>query len=86
MREHFICDKCGLCCENLNLSHEYDDLNDGTGTCIYFDRETRLCTIYENRPEKCNIEASYYRFENQYSYHDYLKLNYESCRSLKGGR
>jgi hypothetical protein len=83
MREQFHCDKCGLCCENLNLSSEYDDLNDGTGTCRYFDKETRLCTIYDNRPEKCNIEASFYRFKDKYTYEEYLELNYKACRELK---
>ena len=86
MREHFVCDKCGLCCENLGMSQDYNDLNDGTGTCRFFDKETRLCTIYENRPKKSNIEASYYRFKKQYTYDEYLELNYEACRVLKEGK
>lgn len=34
----FECDKCGLCCMNLNKSSLYDDLNDGTGVCIFLIR------------------------------------------------
>ena len=83
MVNNFVCDKCGLCCERLNLSHEYDDLNDGTGTCIYFDKRKRLCSIYENRPEKCNIEASYYRFKSVLSYEEYLEINYQTCKLFK---
>ena len=82
----FLCEKCGLCCQNLDKSDIYNDLNDGTGVCIYFEKETKLCTIYDNRPAKCNVMAFYQYVKNDISLEDYLKMNYESCRRLKGER
>lgn len=79
----FPCDKCGKCCENLNKSPLYSDLNDGTGKCIHYDRGTKFCRIYEHRPEKCNIIASYKYFKDKYSFEEYVQINIDSCRKLK---
>lgn len=48
----FHCDCCGLCCMNLDKSDLYSDLNRGDGICKYFDEQTHLCSIYDERPEK----------------------------------
>lgn len=80
----FRCDKCGLCCQNLNHSSLYDDLNDGNGVCVYYDKKTHLCRIYNERPEKCNIQKAYNFFSDIYTYDEYLQLNYLSCKVLKG--
>ena len=81
----FKCEKCGLCCQNLNLNSLYDDLNDGTGVCIYYNRETRLCNIYEKRPEKCNVDETYKYFAKYMSYENYINMNIEVCKKLKEG-
>lgn len=52
----FYCDCCGLCCMNLSKSEIYSDLDRGDGICKYFDMDSKLCTIYEERPEKCNVD------------------------------
>lgn len=79
----FECKKCGLCCRSLNRSELYKDLDDGTGTCRYFDKDTNLCKIYYNRPEKCNVEAMYKYFRNVMSYEEYINANMESCNQLR---
>lgn len=79
----FPCNQCGLCCEHLAGSSLYHDLDDGSGTCKYFDRKSRLCTIYEHRPQKCNINAAYVWFQTQMNYETYSKLNLEACQKLK---
>lgn len=79
----FPCDQCGLCCEHLSGSPLYQDLDDGTGICKYFDRKSRLCTIYEHRPKKCNINAAYSWFQTQMSYEAYCQINLEACQKLK---
>lgn len=84
-KEKFVCDMCGICCQSLNGNALYDDLNDGTGVCIYYDHETHKCKIYEKRPNKCNIEKYYDNIKNQISYEEYLNMNYEICKRLKGG-
>lgn len=80
----FPCDKCGLCCRNLNMSFLYDDLHDGTGVCRYLDKHTNLCTIYNERPEKCNIVDSYEHFKDKISFNGYIQLNIDACKKLKG--
>lgn len=79
----FSCDKCGKCCENLGCSELYIDLDDGTGSCIFFNKTTRLCNIYDTRPEKCRVDASYKYFKDAMAYETYLALNYEMCKKLK---
>lgn len=50
MADSFPCDCCGICCETLIRLDVYNDLDDGTGHCRYYDRISHLCTIYEHRP------------------------------------
>ncbi len=79
----FPCDKCGLCCEHLSGAALYKDLDNGTGTCRYFNRQTRLCSIYEKRPQKCDINAAYVWFQAQMSYDEYRQMNIDACQKLK---
>lgn len=79
----FVCDKCGKCCRKLKKSLLYADLDDGTGTCIYYNFRTHLCKIYEKRPILCNIKDAYIFFQNEMTYEEYLSLNYDACKILK---
>lgn len=79
----FICDKCGACCRNLHKSELYKNLHNGDGVCRYL--QGNECSIYEDRPLICRIEESYELFfKSQLSYEEYIELNYESCKLLKG--
>lgn len=80
----FKCDKCGLCCQNLNKSDYFTDLDDGTGTCIFFDKKTNLCRVYNERPLKCNVDLLYsIVFRKYMSQEDYYYYNYLMCQRLK---
>lgn len=80
----FICSKCGLCCRNLKLSFLYNDLNRGDGICKYFDTDSNLCTIYENRPILCNIDEAFkIYFAYKMTKEEYYELNYKACKQLK---
>lgn len=82
--EKFKCDHCGLCCKNLHRSTIYASLDRGDGTCRYFDVTESICSIYENRPIVCNIDAMYARyFADQMSKDKYYELNYSGCDELK---
>lgn len=84
MYKIFNCDKCGLCCQNLKISSLYKDLDRGDGTCIFYNEDTKLCNIYENRPIICNIEKFYkVYFAGKIKKYNYYKLNYEACKKLK---
>lgn len=78
----FECDKCGLCCRNLNRSPLYKELDDGTGKCRFL--KGSLCGIYEERPLLCRIEESYDAFFKEImSKEEYYRLNTEVCNQLK---
>lgn len=80
----FPCDCCGQCCMNLSNSPLYGDLDDGHGICRYFNIKTHLCSIYERRPVKCNIDAMYDKYFSMYmSREEYYSINIEACNGLK---
>ena len=82
--EGFHCWRCGACCMSLAGIEGYENLDDGTGTCIYFDRETRDCKIYEHRPLTCDVWGTYEEyFRNDLSREEYARINTESCRELR---
>jgi len=82
--EMFQCDCCGLCCMNLKKSELYSDLDRGDGICKYFDMKSKLCSIYYNRPDKCNVDKTYDTFfKRRISIEEYYQLNYEACNELK---
>lgn len=69
---------------NLNLSSLYSDLDRGDGICKYFDTDNKLCSIYETRPLKCNIDKSYeLYFKDQLTRDEYYEINYRACKELK---
>jgi hypothetical protein len=86
LKKMFQCDCCGLCCMKVGSSPLYCDLDRGDGICRYFDCNSRLCTIYYNRPDRCNVDKSYEMyFKDKLTLEQYYELNYEVCKKLKGG-
>ena len=79
----FPCDRCGLCCQHLTGVESYEDLDDGTGVCRYFDHNSKLCTIYDQRPQKCRVKESYIYYQALMSYDEYIQMNIEGCKRLK---
>jgi len=83
MKNKFICNKCGLCCRNIDLVEVLNDFHNGNGICRYLNMETNLCNIYDNRPDICNVEKSYELFfAERYSEDEYIEMNYEGCEIL----
>ena len=73
----FRCDCCGECCRHLSLSEIYSDLDRGDGVCKFFDEDISLCTIYENRPIKCNVDAMFETyFSQRMTREEYEEINY----------
>lgn len=78
----FECDMCGECCRNIRLSELYNNLDDGTGTCIYLDGNK--CSIYSDRPLFCRIDECYeLYFKDSMTKEEYYRLNHEICEKLK---
>ena len=83
--EKFNCDCCGLCCRNIRRSEFSKNLDRGDGVCKFLDTSKNLCTIYDSRPDFCNVEKGYKKyFAETYSEEEYLRLNYLACENLKG--
>ncbi|MBQ0105293.1 MAG: YkgJ family cysteine cluster protein [Armatimonadetes bacterium] len=77
------CDKCGECCRHLN--EFYSDLDRGDGVCKYL--IGNLCSIYEKRPIKCNIDKFYDVYlKDKCSKEKYYELNSKYCKILKNRR
>lgn len=82
--EFLFCDKCGICCKNLDKNEIYYYLDSGNGICKNFDKATNLCKIYEKRPLICNVKEAYKEIYFKYmSFKEYQKLNQEGCQNLK---
>ena len=62
----------------------YKDLDRGDGVCRYYDDNTRLCSIYQKRPIRCNVDAYYDKYlVKVLSKEQYYKANYDICKKLK---
>lgn len=83
----FYCDKCGLCCRNVNNSEIYKDLDRGDGVCKYLNEITNLCKVYDERPLICNVDKMYDTyFSEKINRDEYYTLNYKACNELKEGK
>lgn len=80
----FKCYKCGCCCaSDLSKIPELRGIADRRGRCRYFDTETRLCQIYENRPEMCDVERSYESGYSEVPWRDYCFTQMLNCVALR---
>lgn len=76
----FDCSKCGICCQHINspLIKSID------GVCINYNKETKLCNIYETRPLICRVDDAYKDyFSDKLELEEYMKLNYDACKELQ---
>jgi uncharacterized protein len=79
----FECNQCGACCRLINLSEETLFLDRGDGTCRYLDDLKKTCTIYDRRPDICNVRVMYeHRYSKQFSWTHFIQLNKSACNTL----
>jgi len=80
----FPCTNCGLCCKNIKDVKELKNFDRGDGVCKYLDLKTNLCTIYEIRPDICNIdkmfEKKYFKY---FTKQEFYKENAKVCNLLQ---
>lgn len=51
-----LCDTCAANCCTMPLEVQMADLvRLGSGDCNFLDPKTRLCTVYDQRPETCRL-------------------------------
>lgn len=83
MSEIFPCTGCGACCKSILLSTQTDWLDRGDGVCKYFDDSQNTCTIYETRPEICNVRVMYEKhYRKQFNWSEFVVVNQKSCEAI----
>jgi Fe-S-cluster containining protein len=77
----FPCIKCSLCCRSLNKLYFLSDYDSGGGICRYL--SGNLCSIYNERPEICNVEKMYHSyFKKCMNENEFIIANLKSCLEL----
>lgn len=80
----FPCTTCGLCCQNISLVKKLKDFDLGNGTCKYYDVINFKCTIYEERPDICNVEKMFaLKYHKFFSRNEFYILNANICNELQ---
>lgn len=80
----FPCSQCGACCRHVNLSELTKHLDRGDGICHHYDLDSRLCSIYERRPEICQIDTFYQKhLKEKLTWNEFVELNLIACKQLE---
>ena len=91
----FTCTQCGLCCTKVGFAlsqkdHIYQTLIDAfpfkadeSGACEKYDKESKKCTVYENRPTICRVEMVRQLFHSDMNKDKYNAASEEACRILQ---
>lgn len=83
MMTNFPCNKCGICCQRVHWAEETKFLDRGDGVCKHYAKDSKLCTIYAQRPEICRVDRQYtLHYANKYDWNEFVALNLQVCRAL----
>jgi len=92
----FNCTQCGLCCSRIGrvladveaspfreelLKFPYKALDNGA--CEKYDPATKQCTVYETRPDICNVDKMKKYYKAGISKSEYYSLMEKSCLDLQ---
>ena len=77
----FPCAKCGLCCRMIRSVPELAEYDNGNGVCRYL--ENNICSIYESRPQVCNVSEMYNaRYASSMAEREFVEVNLRSCEEI----
>ena len=83
MSNPFPCTGCGACCRSVRLSELTAALDRGDGACRHLDDVQNICTIYDVRPDICNIKRTYEQhYKSSISWSKFVALNQIACDDL----
>ena len=83
----FPCERCGVCCQNVNRAPETRFLDRGDGTCLHYVESSKLCGIYDIRPDICRVDQQYHaNYERFIEWPEFVKINLEACELLRSGK
>jgi Fe-S-cluster containining protein len=81
------CTKCGECCKFIDavlpVFPEFEKYITEDGTCMYFNQKTKLCNIYENRPDPCRWEKVHTKFFSDMTVDDFKLMNLKFCKEIQ---
>ncbi len=98
----FFCSKCGICCQSVGIivekakqngsndpimqevaefPHEYDQ----SGRCSKLSLDNE-CTVYQSRPDMCNVEIFHKKHFSHISQSDFFNLNEKECVNLQNSK
>lgn len=78
----FPCRQCGICCMHIDRIDILSRLDRGDGQCIYL--KNRKCSIYEERPDICNVDKMYDMFfRDKMSKTEYYQRNLQGCNEIR---
>ena len=79
----FPCLICGLCCEKAAMVPQLQPYIGEDSFCRNYDKETKKCRIYSQRPEICNTRQMYEKyFQSTMSEPEFMIKNLEVCYTL----
>lgn len=80
----FKCFKCGCCCDtDVRDIPALRSFADRKGHCRYFDPETRLCQIFDQRPAVCNVKEFHDLEFPNVDWDDFRFTNMLNCVALR---
>ncbi|QUN06911.1 YkgJ family cysteine cluster protein [Shewanella yunxiaonensis] len=80
----FPCFKCGRCCQLVSTAQETKVLDRGDGACRHYDDETKLCLIYENRPDICRVDKQFsLNYAKEYDWETFVDINIKACEYIQ---
>ena len=80
----FPCSSCGQCCRRVSHSNQTKYLDGGDGVCRYLDKQSNLCSIYEDRPLVCRVEDYYQEFlQDKITWISFVEMNVKVCEILQ---
>lgn len=83
-RKNFSCTQCGLCCQYVGAVSNTQFLDRGDGVCRHYDEPSRLCQIYETRPDICRVDKQYaLNYASRYSWEEFSRMNEAACQQLQ---
>jgi Fe-S-cluster containining protein len=83
MSADFPCTRCGACCKSVHLSPATAWLGGADGVCRHLDEHSLTCTIYERRPDVCNVKVMFKRhYESTVTWTAFVVANQRACVEL----
>lgn len=80
---NFPCIQCGECCRHAGDVPQLAPRTAADGVCLHLDKSTNRCTIYETRPNVCNVSYMYRAyFKDRMTETEFIRKNLQVCCQL----